>query len=190
MVRSWEDRSDAAIVLRAPLRLPSRQSCGVIFLVRALSLGSCLRCAWMCAAWSAAPLDPNSYLWIDPSTRLVWSLLGSLPVPVVSVHPARPAPSPRSPLATARRRALVVKSCRAARYELLCLNCFKLGRRRRPRRLLRAHPCSRRFAFFPTLLVWWNTSPALDLAALRSVIVRSAFGHVPSSTSKNKPCGA
>ena len=41
-----------------------------------------------------------------------------------------------------------------------------------------------------TLLVWWNTFLVLGLAAFNSAIVQSAFGHVPSSTSKNKPCGA
>ena len=58
-------------------------------------------------AWS--PLDANTYVLTDPSTHLVEpSLLSSRACAVL--QQARHAPSPRSPLATPRRRSLVVKS--------------------------------------------------------------------------------
>ena len=53
--------------------------------------------------------DADTYVWIDWSTRLAEPPLLSCECAVM--RQARPTPSPRSPLATVRRRGLVVKSC-------------------------------------------------------------------------------
>ena len=122
-----EGKTEAAIVLRGPLR---HQKCSRVKavesprlskgLVRALSHGSCL-----------------GHLSTQDTGRRVQRCLA---VPLQ----ARPAPSPRPPHETVRRRGLVARS--------------------------------------EPLLV---QDPVLI-----SVIVQSAFGHVHSSTSKNKSCKA
>ena len=85
----------AAVPPKLWCRLDSRD------LVRALSLGSCLRCAWLRAAWSAGT-SRRRHVRFD------------------SVLPqARPAPSPRSPLATVQS----ARPCRKVLSELLAPSC-------------------------------------------------------------------
>ena len=69
--------------------------------------------------------------------RVWWSVLFSRACAVP--QQARPAPSPRSPLATVRRRGLVVRCCPSCSLRAALSELFQLCRRRL-QRLLRAPP--------------------------------------------------
>ena len=115
-----------------------------------------------------SPLDADTYVLIDRPTRLVEP--PSLSRACAVLQQARRAPSPRSPLATVRRRGLVVKSypscspraalsssyLTASNTPLLKVLCVL--------RLISLRSCEEDQA----LLVWRNTSLVMDLATAAS----------------------
>ena len=125
-----------------------------------------------------APLNADTYVLIERSTRLVDLLCSSRACAVP--QQARPTPSPRSPLATVRRRTLCVMSCPSCSFRAAPSELFQhCRRRRRPPQLHRAPPCSKCFAFFPLVEVlsivlgeWLTSKMAVQFARnLRLCIV-------------------
>ena len=98
-----EGQSEAAIVPRGPLRLPGCIPAKTVVSSRLERS----RLAAVSAALGSAPRGQRAPP--DRSTRLVDP---PLLFPCLAVlQQARPAPSPRSPLATVRRRGLAARSC-------------------------------------------------------------------------------